>query len=174
MARKAAKKSAPKRRAPSDRRGASSIIEEVRQLVKLMVDHDLGEVDITDGQRKILLKRGVSCLGTMPMVPLQQMPVGVPAAAPEPETPPEEAPTEELLEVRSPMVGTYYAAPSPESEDYVTVGSEVTDETTVCIVEAMKVMNEVKADCSGTIAEVCVQNTQPVEYGQVLFRVRPA
>ncbi len=72
------------------------------------------------------------------------------------------------------MVGTFYAAPSPDSEPYVAVGAAVGDDTVVCIIEAMKVMNEIKAECAGTIVEICVKNAQPVEYGQVLFRVRPS
>ncbi len=71
------------------------------------------------------------------------------------------------------MVGTFYAAPSPDSDPYVATGTKVGQETVVCIVEAMKVMNEIKAECSGTIAEICVKNAEPVEFGQVLFRVRP-
>jgi len=78
-----------------------------------------------------------------------------------------------LIEVKSPMVGTFYATPSPDSDPYVHVGAAVADDTIVCIVEAMKVMNEIKAECAGTIAEVCVKNAQPVEFGQVLFRVKP-
>jgi acetyl-CoA carboxylase biotin carboxyl carrier protein len=85
------------------------------------------------------------------------------------------APAEEkFIEIKSPMVGTFYAAPSPDSEPFAKIGAAVVEDTTVCIVEAMKVMNEIKAECSGVIAEVCVKNAQPVEYGQVLFKVRPA
>ncbi|HAU36722.1 MAG TPA: acetyl-CoA carboxylase biotin carboxyl carrier protein, partial [Phycisphaerales bacterium] len=83
-------------------------------------------------------------------------------------------PAENLLEVKSPMVGTFYAAPSPDSEPYIAVGQAISDDSVVCIVEAMKVMNEIKAECAGTITEVCVKNAQPVEFGQVLFRVKPA
>jgi acetyl-CoA carboxylase biotin carboxyl carrier protein len=72
------------------------------------------------------------------------------------------------------MVGTFYTSPSPDSDVFVTVGAVIDEDAVVCIVEAMKLMNEVKAECAGTIAEICVKNAQPVEYGQVLFRVRPA
>jgi len=82
--------------------------------------------------------------------------------------------SETLVDVRSPMVGTFYAAPSPDSPAYVKVGDAVTEDTVVCIIEAMKVMNEIKAECAGALAEVCVRTVQPVEYGQVLFRVRPS
>jgi len=150
-------------------------IEEIKQLIQLMVDNDLSEVDITDGESKILLKRGpgegaVLAAGPAPVAP---GPVAPAVPAPAGEAAPPGPPAEELLEIRSPMVGTFYAAPSPESEPYVTVGTSVDDETVVCIIEAMKVMNEIKAECSGTIAEICVKNAQPVEFGQVLFRVRP-
>jgi acetyl-CoA carboxylase biotin carboxyl carrier protein len=175
MARKAAKKTPAARKAP--RAAASSVVEEVRQLVQLMVDNDLGEVDITDGDRKILVKRGAACFPAISAAALSQIPAAIapPAPAPAPPVPaaPAEAPAEEFIEVKSPMVGTFYAAQSPDSDPYVTVGASVSEETVVCIVEAMKVMNEVRAECSGTIAEVCVRNAQPVEYGQVLYRVRP-
>jgi len=144
----------------------SPVVDEVRQLVELMVQHDLGEVDITDGDRKILLKRGVTCVPAVAAQPVAVAPAA-PAAV-------EEAHASGLVEIRSPMVGTFYAAASPDSDAYVSVGASINDESVVCIVEAMKVMNEVKAECLGTIAEICVKNAQPVEYGQVLFRVEPA
>ena len=72
------------------------------------------------------------------------------------------------------MVGTFYSAPSPDSDPYIRVGAPIGDDTVVCIVEAMKVMNEIQAEVAGTVAEVCVQNAQPVEFGQPLFRVKPA
>ena len=95
-----------------------------------------------------------------------------PVAAPAPAAHPQAA-GDEFIEITSPMVGTFYSSPSPDSDAFVTVGSRIGADTVVCIVEAMKVMNEIKAECGGVVAEVCVQNAQPVEYGQVLFRVRP-
>jgi len=153
-------------------------IKDIKQLIKLMVDNDLSEVDIEAGQDKVHLKRG-SDVAAAP-APVASLPV---AAAPAAAAPAEQAqpaaekaeePSDGLLEVKSPMVGTFYAASSPDSDPYVASGSNVGDETVVCIVEAMKVMNEIKAECSGTIAEMCVKNAQPVEFGQVLFRVKPA
>lgn len=76
-------------------------------------------------------------------------------------------------EVVSPMIGTFYRAPSPESEDYVAVGSEVNQDTVVCIIEAMKVMNEIKAEVKGVVTEILVDNAKPVEFGQPLFKIRP-
>ncbi len=177
MAKKAAKKSS----AASSRRRDPGVVEEVRQLVQLMVDHDLGEVDVSDGGRHIHLKRGAAAAPQVQMVP---MPAAQPAGGVAPTAAggghgresgeSAEAPVEELLEVKSPMVGTFYAASSPEGDPFVSVGSAIDAETVVCIVEAMKVMNEVKAECAGTVVEVCARNAQPVEYGQTLFRVKPA
>ncbi len=82
------------------------------------------------------------------------------------------APSLALREITSPMVGTFYSAASPESPAYVTVGQEVSEDTVVCIIEAMKVMNEIKAECRGTIAEIVAENGKPVQFGQPLFRVK--
>jgi acetyl-CoA carboxylase biotin carboxyl carrier protein len=100
-------------------------------------------------------------------MPAQAAPGGTPAAAPAP------APAAVLKEIKSPMVGTYYASPEPGAEPYLRVGQRVTAGQTVCIVEAMKIMNEIEAELSGVIREVCVEDATPVEYGQVLFRVDP-
>jgi acetyl-CoA carboxylase biotin carboxyl carrier protein len=78
------------------------------------------------------------------------------------------------LEIESPMIGTFYRAPSPESQSYVEVGSEVNPETIVCLIEAMKVMNEIKAEVKGVVTHILVENAKPVEFGQPLFRIRPA
>lgn len=105
--------------------------------------------------------------------------VEAPAPAPSPTStaPPAEAPSPttggDLVEVKSPMVGTFYRAPSPEAPPYVEVGSRVTPGQTLCIIEAMKLMNELKAEVAGVVREICVENGEPVEYGQVLFRIEP-
>ena len=146
-------------------------IENIKQLVQLMVDNDLSELDITDGDAKVSVKRGH---GQMPIITTTAaVPTAMPLA-PAPVSAAEEAPAADpdLIEIKSPMVGTFYAAPSPDSDPHVKVGTSVGDDTVVCIVEAMKVMNEIKAECSGTIEEICVKNAQPVEFDQVLFKVR--
>lgn len=115
----------------------------------------------------------------MPMMPAPAVPA--PAASPLP-TPTQAAatpatpvsPAKKLLEIKSEMVGTFYAKPKPDKPDYVSVGSPVTPSTIVCQIEAMKIFNEMPAGVSGTIAEVCVKNGEPVEFGTVLFRVEPA
>jgi len=154
-------------------------IKEIKRLVKLMIDNDLTEMDIADGEQKISLKRGPGDHGRVIVDPAV-----IPAVAP-PVIPPVAVNGEvgqggaadkgesDLIEITSPMVGTFYIASSPDSDDYASVGDRVDDTAVVCIVEAMKVMNEIKAECSGTIAEICVRNAQPVEFGQVLFRVTP-
>jgi len=149
-------------------------VEQIKQLVQMMVDNDLNEVEIALGDDKVLLKRGKPAPAVMPMA-MHPVPTAPAPAAAAP-TAPAAAPKADsnLVEIRSPMVGTFYAAPSPDSDPFVKVGASVSESTTVCIVEAMKVMNQINAECTGTIAEVCVRNAQPVEYGQVLFRVKPA
>jgi acetyl-CoA carboxylase biotin carboxyl carrier protein len=97
---------------------------------------------------------------------------GMPAVA-EAETPRVEAPKSNLLEVKSPMVGTFYGAPEPGAKPYVTAGSRISKGQVLCIIEAMKIMNEIESEFSGVVKEVCVQDAHPVEYGQVLFRVDP-
>jgi len=101
-------------------------------------------------------------------VPLQvSAPTAPPAATPQP-------PVTGEVEVKSPMIGTFYRAPSPEAANYVEMGTEVTPDTVVCIIEAMKVMNEIKAEVKGVITQVLVENAKPVEFGQPLFKVRPS
>lgn len=95
---------------------------------------------------------------------------GIPAVVSE--APAAAAPVANLREIKSPMVGTFYAAASPDSPNFVSVGQEVTEETVICIVEAMKVMNEIKAETSGIIAEICAENGRPVQFGQALFRLK--
>jgi acetyl-CoA carboxylase biotin carboxyl carrier protein len=156
-----------------------SDFKKIMKLIAIMKDNELEELEIKHGDDKIFLKRSQP----------QQAAVGIPMIRPEagfaPVSPqstgavsqssaPQTAPVEEeLVEIKSPIVGTFYATPSPDSESYVDIGSEVGPQTVVCIIEAMKVMNEIKAETSGTIVEVLVTNGQAVEYGQVLFKVRP-
>jgi acetyl-CoA carboxylase biotin carboxyl carrier protein len=168
-------KAAPK--ASASRKASPGLLGDVENLMQLMAENDVTEINVEDGERKIVLKRGSAAAPTIVAASPAALPAGTPAAppasAPAAAPTPEEAPPENLLEITSPMVGTFYAAPSPDSDPYVQVGATVNDNTVVCILEAMKVMNEIKAECSGTIAEVCVKNAQAVEFGQVLFKVRP-
>jgi acetyl-CoA carboxylase biotin carboxyl carrier protein len=158
--------------------GKREVICDVQELVDLMTANDITEIHLEDGDRKILLRRGVVCAssGTAPVAvaPVAAAPVAAAASASAPVEAPAEVPADNLIEVVSPMVGTFYSAASPDSEPFISEGGKVTADTVVCIVEAMKVMNEINAECAGTIVETCVTNAQPVEFGQVLYRVRPA
>jgi acetyl-CoA carboxylase biotin carboxyl carrier protein len=149
-------------------------VRKIRQLVALMTDHDLSEMDIQQGDVRIQLRRAGVAVAPVALPPMAA--VALPAAraveAPAADAP---APRDEsrYAVVKSPMVGTFYAAPDPDSPPYVKVGDHVGPETTVCIVEAMKVFNQIPAELSGKIVAVLVENGQPVEFGQPLFRVDP-
>jgi acetyl-CoA carboxylase biotin carboxyl carrier protein len=142
------------------------------RLVKLMQTNDLNMVELRDGDRRVILKRGPAVSGTTMMMPQMT------AAAPAPMVDPAKAAAataeaDNLIAIKSPMVGTFYAAPSPDAKAFVNVGSTVDEETDVCVIEAMKVFNNVKAECRGTIAKILVTNGQSVEFGQILFQVKP-
>jgi acetyl-CoA carboxylase biotin carboxyl carrier protein len=153
-------------------------VKTVEHLIGLMAEHDLSEISLVEGEQRIKLRKGGAPVAfSAPVAYAPGSPVPPPAAAPAaPPTPaaaPAAAPKSSLLEIKSPMVGTFYAKPSPDKPDYVSVGSKVTPATVVCKLEAMKIFNDIAAEISGTIAEVCVKNAQPVDYGTVLFRVTP-
>lgn len=145
-------------------------LKKVKEIIDIMVENDLVEVEIVDGDSKIHLKRpGSGGVVTHAAAPL---PIMAPAA-PYPGTAPAPAAADNLADIKSPIVGTFYAAPSPDSPPYAKAGDHVTPDSVVCIIEAMKVMNEIKAETSGTIEKVLVTNGQVVEFGQVIFKVRP-
>ena len=148
----------------------------LQRLVSLMASNDLNTVDVRDGDKRIILKRGAVQAMT-PMAAPMLMPASVPAHAPAAGAGGAHAAAGEeadLKPIKSPMVGTFYTAPSPDAKPFVAVGSTVDEDTDVCIIEAMKVFNNIKAETRGTIAKALVQNGQPVEFGQVLFLVKPA
>jgi len=158
-------------------------LQKIKELIEVMKENELLEVEIKHGDDKIVLKRSQpqpSVGGTISAVPtMRPEPGAVPARAGGAEAliqtyTSQAAPVAaDLAEIKSPIVGTFYATPSPDSESYVEVGSTVSPQTVVCMIEAMKVMNEIKAETSGTIAEILVTNGQAVEFGQVLFKVKP-
>jgi acetyl-CoA carboxylase biotin carboxyl carrier protein len=167
VAPKKTKKPAPKKIAPK------GILADVEHLMQMMAENDVTEIDIDAAGRKISLKRG------MFVPPSNGSPVAAftpasPAAHAEASPVEEDTPPDNLIDIVSPMVGTFYTAPSPDSDAFATPGDTINPNTVVCIIEAMKVMNEIKAECAGTIAEICVKNAEPVEFGQVMFRVKPA
>lgn len=151
-------------------------LRRVKELVELMKENDLVELEIVDGDSKILLKRpqpvGPTITQISPLPVSATTPV-IPVEQPAHTQTPADEQDKGLAEIKSPIVGTFYSAPSPDSQPYVNIGSRVNPDTVVCIVEAMKVMNEIKAETSGTIVEILCETGEAVEYGQVLFKVKP-
>ena len=143
-------------------------VRTIKYLVGLMSQHDLNEIDLREGDLRIRLRRGSRKIVVSPSAaPVAAASSG--AAPPVPAAASETAPA--LHVIKSPTPGTFYGSPSPDAEPFVRVGTRVIPATVVCIIEAMKIFNEITADCSGIIKEVLVENQQPVEYGQVLLRV---
>jgi acetyl-CoA carboxylase biotin carboxyl carrier protein len=152
-------------------------VRKVRRLVELMEEHDLAEIDLRQGDQRIRLRRGPETVAVAAS-PSLGMPIGVAPAGPGVagvggSGAAAAAEDSKAIPIRSPMVGTFYAAPNPDAPPFVKVGDQVGPETTVCVIEAMKVFNEIPAECSGRIVTVLVENGAPVEYGQPLFRVEP-
>jgi acetyl-CoA carboxylase biotin carboxyl carrier protein len=153
-------------------------LKDIKAIIDLMKKNSITEFELEEKDSKLRLKRGLSGAipvaqqseDAVPMVALSApaaMPVAAaPAAAPV-------ASTGEI-DIKSPMIGTFYRSPSPEAGPYLDVGSEVGPETVACIIEAMKVMNEIKAEVKGVVTQVLVENGKPVEFGQPLFKVRAA
>ncbi len=148
-------------------------IRKLKELVRLMVANDLSEIDMRDSDEQVTLRRQGPHYA--PQIVTTSAPAGVAnAAAPTATATEADASEQGLLRIESPMVGTFYLAPNPDAAPFVTVGATVGPETTVCVIEAMKIFNEIKAECSGTIEKVLVSNAEAVEFGQALFLVRPA
>jgi acetyl-CoA carboxylase biotin carboxyl carrier protein len=174
-----------KRKQPSKAAESSSIaspeVQQIEQLLRFMSEHNLEEFEYSRGDLRIRLKKpsgGVPIYGRSMGVPEIIIPgtterqgsasQSAAAASPEPRA------TEDLHLVKSPIVGTYYEAPSPGAEGFVKIGAHVESGQTLCIVEAMKLMNEIESDESGELIRIFVENGQPVEYGQPLFGIRPS
>ena len=154
-------------------------LKDIKAIIDLMKKNSITEFELERQDSKIRLKRGTN--GTAaPAIQYEDpasFPVLQPNAAASSAAPASagqaSAPTGEA-EIKSPMIGTFYRAPSPEAHSYVEIGTEVNPDSVVCIIEAMKVMNEIKAEAKGIITQVLVENAKPVEFGQPLFKVRPA
>jgi acetyl-CoA carboxylase biotin carboxyl carrier protein len=149
-------------------------IRTVKSLVSLMTQHDLSEIELRDGNQRLRLRRGYQ--PTVPSAPAPAVLAPPAAGSPAPKSEPAAAPqasARQLLEIKSPTPGTFYAAPKPGEAPFVKVGAKVSPETVVCLIEAMKLYNEVQAECAGVIVEALAENQQPVEYGQTLFKVDP-
>lgn len=158
--------------------------KELRELIEFLIEKDISEFELERGDVKVRIKRGaaepnpVSVIHPVVATPLEAAVVApVSPQAPRPTAPPSPAPPsaaeEELHIVKSPIVGTFYESPSPGSPPFVKIGDAVEDGQVLCIIEAMKLMNEIESDVSGELVKRLVANSQPVEYGQPLFAVRP-
>jgi len=153
-------------------------IEKIRELVEMMVNNDLVELSLRDGDVEVNLRRPNPEATTVTMPAMTAIPGAMhhaipPASHATAPPQPAEVVDVEFHEIRSPMVGTFYAAPDPDSPAFVSVGKGVSPSTVVCILEAMKVFSEIKADTTGVIERVLVKDGDAVEFGQALFLVRP-
>ncbi len=152
---------------------------DIRRLVKLVETSGISEIEIEEGGAKLRILKQSSVVQQMVMPQAAPMQMGytapqMSAPAPQPSAPVAVAPASKLIEVLSPMVGTYYKAPSPEAPDYVQVGDMVRPGQVLCIVEAMKLMNEIESEVAGRVVEILPRNAQAVEFGQLLFRIDPS
>lgn len=145
-------------------------VKKLRRLIELMKEHDLSEIDLKEADRHVRIKRGGEVIATGPAPAMQaaaRPAAAAGAAAPQP------AADAGMLVIKSPMVGTFYKASGPDAAPFVKVGDRIGPEKTVCIVEAMKVFNEIPAGVSGQVVAILVENGAPVEFGQPLIKVDP-
>lgn len=152
-------------------------LKEIKAIIDLMKRNGLVEFELERDNQKIRIRRGADGAfhSAVPAAApaATALPAPLPPASPAP-SPAASAAASDLKEIKSPMVGTFYRCPSPDAPPYVEIGQTVTEDTVVCLIEAMKVMNEIKAEASGVLMEVCVENAKPVEFGKPLFRLRPS
>lgn len=155
-------------------------LEFLERLIQAIDQSTIDSIEIERGGTRVRIgKTPPQTVAAAPMA-APVAPAAAPAPAPAapssgaPAAPAPEPPASNLVDVTSPMVGTFYRAPAPDAPAYVDVGTSIGSGDTLCIIEAMKLMNELEAEVSGTVVEICVENGEPVEYGQVLFRIRPS
>ena len=149
-------------------------VQQVRELIELMVEHDLTEIRIKQGDTTVSLRKGpYGEVSVMPAPVVQAAAVPLPAPVVEAPAAAEPSEDEGLVAVASPMVGSFYTAPDPDSPPFIKVGQEVSPDTTVCIIEAMKVFNEIKAEVAGTVERIVAANQKAVEFGETLMLIRP-
>ncbi|MCC7299609.1 MAG: acetyl-CoA carboxylase biotin carboxyl carrier protein [Verrucomicrobia bacterium] len=152
-------------------------LKEIKKIVEMMTENDLAEFLLEEEAFTLQLKRGTSGITHVVSAPQQMMAAPV-AAAPVSASAPATAPAADadagLVAIKSPMVGTFYRSPSPDSDSFVQIGQDVSAESVVCIIEAMKVMNEIQSEVKGKIKKILVDNATPVQFGQPLFLVEPA
>jgi acetyl-CoA carboxylase biotin carboxyl carrier protein len=142
-------------------------LERLRRLIELMEAHDLSEIDLQQGGEKVKLRRG----GEMVAAPPMRMASAAPAAAAMPAAATSATDGPNIVTIKAPMVGTFYNRPNPQAEPFVKVGQRISADTVVCIIEAMKVFNEIPAEVSGQVVAVLIDTEQPVDFGRALFKV---
>ena len=147
-------------------------IDEIRELIQLVTDTGISELEVQRGDNRVRIRKSFGADATT--LVHTSNPAAAPVAAPKPEPPSGAKPDSELLYVKSPIVGTFYESASPDSAPFVRIGEHVTPGKVLCIIESMKLMNEIEADVAGIVESKLVQNGQPVEYGEALFAIRPA
>jgi acetyl-CoA carboxylase biotin carboxyl carrier protein len=149
-------------------------LKELKELLELIKNSGVSEIEIERSGFRVRIRQERGEASRPAAAPPEAAPVELhaPAAAPQPAPEAEQRPG--LVAVVSPVVGTFYRSPAPDSEHYVEVGARVRKGQVLCIIEAMKLMNEIEAECDGTVVEILVENAQPVEYGQKLFLIDPA
>ena len=147
-------------------------LKDIKAVIDLMRKNDLSVFEMEKDGFRLKLQKGSGELPAFTQPAPAHAPAAAPASAPAETASPAAEKSSALKDIVSPMVGTFYRANSPESPAFVDVGKEVTEESVVCIIEAMKVMNEIKAETKGVIAEIVAENGKPVQFGQVLFRVK--
>jgi acetyl-CoA carboxylase biotin carboxyl carrier protein len=147
-------------------------VKKVRQLIELMKEHDLSELDLRQADHRVKIRRGGEVVAYTGPVQAAPAPVAASPAAPVAAAAPAAADSR-MLVIKSPMVGTFYKASGPDSPAFVKVGDRIGPEKTVCIIEAMKVFNEIPAGVSGQVVAILVENGAPVEFGQPLIKVEP-
>jgi acetyl-CoA carboxylase biotin carboxyl carrier protein len=152
---------------PPSSQGDIFDVKRIRRLVELMNEHELAEIDLRQADQRIRLRKGGEPIITTELA--RPAAAAAPAGGPAPAA----AAASDLIEIKSPMIGTYYASSSPETPPFVKVGDHVGPTSTVCIIEAMKVFNEIPAEVSGLVVSVLVDNGEPVEFGQPLFKIDP-
>jgi acetyl-CoA carboxylase biotin carboxyl carrier protein len=150
-------------------------IKDIKRIVEMMKNNDLTTFTMKDEGSELTMKRGADQQVVVAAAPAMAAPVAAaPAAAPAAAAPAAVDEDDGLIEIPSPIVGTFYRKPSPDADDFVQVGTEVTEDTVVCIIEAMKVMNEIKAEVKGVIKKLLIDDAAAVQYGQSLFLVEPS
>jgi acetyl-CoA carboxylase biotin carboxyl carrier protein len=150
--------------------------DEIKELIRLLLESDIAELEVQRGENRVRIRKsfGAETSFLLPSHAAAVQPAAVPhPAAPKPEMPAPSQGPDTLIYAKSPIVGTFYEAASPDTPPFVRIGERVTPGKVLCIIESMKLMNEIEADVAGVIESKLVQNGQPVEYGEALFGIRP-